>query len=53
MVENTKMLRLELPKLKLALQPKVEARSQITPIRAITQPLTELELQPRRTIRGD
>ena len=48
--------RLEIPKLKtvsLPLQPKVEARSQITPIRAITQPLTELELQPRRTIRGD
>jgi hypothetical protein len=46
--------RLEIPKLRLTLQPKVEARVKVTPIRAITQPLTELELQqPRRTIRGD
>jgi len=48
------MERLELPKLKtvsLPLKPKVEAK--VTPLKAITQPLTELELQPRRTIRGD
>jgi hypothetical protein len=51
-VENTKKsLRLEL--VKLALQPKVEARvSQITPIKAITESV-RLEQQLRRANRAD
>jgi hypothetical protein len=43
--------RLELPK--LALQPKVEAKFKVTPIRVV-EPLRELELQqPRRVNRAD